>query len=135
MKFLLLMACCLSISTSQADELNIQIKINQLKGSEIVETVKNITARFNEDVIIEQLGLKNSIILKLKKFNNILVNGNRINPVQVDMRLINDKKQVVGKPQTVTSFYSQSADFRVASSGKMSDNADIDVSLKFNEIN
>ncbi len=134
MKHLLIVtALTLNTPAFSAEGFNLQVTINQLKGTEIIETVKNITAKFNEDVIIEQLGFKNKIILKLQKFKNISVNGTKINPVQVDMTLINELKQIIGKPQTITSFYSQSADFRIASSGKISDRADLDVSLKFSE--
>ena len=78
--------------------------------------------------------LKNKIVINLKKLKDILVNGNRINPVQIDMKIVNDMKKVVGKPQTVTSFYNNSAQFNASSNGVLSVN-DLNVSLNFKEIN
>jgi hypothetical protein len=64
-----------------------------------------------------------------------LVNGNKISPIQVDIKLVNEMQKIIGRPQTVTSFYNRSAQFAVRSSGIPSDAADINVSLNFEETN
>lgn len=115
-------------------QINLNIKIDQVVGSKTVEIVKTITGNYNQDIVIMPEGLKNKIVLNLRKFQNILVNGNKINPVQIDMKIINDMKKVIGKPQTVTSFYNKSAEFNISSSGLKADNADLNVKLNFEEI-
>lgn len=115
-------------------QINLNIKIDQVVGSKTIEIVKTITGNYNQDIVIMPEGLKNKIVLNLRKFQNILVNGNKINPVQIDMKIINDMKKVIGKPQTVTSFYNKSAEFNISSSGLKADNADLNVKLNFEEI-
>ena len=125
-----------TISSEVSAAISIRVKIAQVIGTQTIETVKTISTNYNQDIVIVPEGLKNNIVLNLKKFKNILVNGNKINPVQIDMKLVNGMKKIVGKPQTVTSFYNQSAQFNVASNGQLTpDSADINVSLNFEEIN
>lgn len=114
---------------------NLNIKIGQLIGNQIIEVNKTIRAEYNKEIIISSEGLKNKIVLNLKKFTNILVNGNKINPVQVDMKLVNEMQKIIGRPQTVTSFYNRTAQFALRSSGIATDAADINVSLNFEETN
>lgn len=126
----------LFLVTAKAEaSFNLNVKIGQMIGDQIVEVNKTITADYNKEIVIIPDGLKNKIVINLKKFKNVLVNGNRISPVQVDMKLVNEMQKIIGKPQTVTSFYNRSAEFAVRSSGVPTDIADINVSLKFEEIN
>lgn len=114
-------------------EVNLNIKIGQVIGSKTIETVKTISANYNQDIVIMQTGLKNKIVINLKKFKNILVNGAKINPVQIDMKVVDSTKKIIGKPQTVTSFYNNEAQFKVQNS-LASDNGDVNVSLNFQEL-
>lgn len=114
-------------------EINLNIKIEQVIGSKSFETVKTVSAKYNEDIVIVQKGLKNRIVINLKKFKNILVNGSKINPIQIDMKMIDSAKKVVGKPQTITSFYNNEAQFTVQNS-ITSDTGGVNVSLNFQEI-
>jgi hypothetical protein len=123
------------ISPFAKASLNLNVKIGQLVGTQIVEVNKTIAADYNKDIVITSAGLKNKIVLSLKKFSNVLVNGNKINPVQIDMKLVNDMKMIIGRPQTITSFYNRSAEFAVRSSGIPTDAADLNVSLNFEETN
>ena len=123
------------ISPLASASFNLNIKIGQLVGTQIVEMNKTIEADYNKDIIISPEGLKNKIVLSLKKFSNVLVNGNKISPIQVDIKLVNEMQKIIGRPQTVTSFYNRSAQFAVRSSGIASDVADINVSLNFEETN
>jgi hypothetical protein len=114
---------------------NINVKIGQLVGNKIVEVNKTIQAEYNKEIVISSAGLKNKIVLNLKKFSNVLVNGNKLSPVQVDMKLVNEMQKIIGRTQTVTSFYNRSAQFAIPSSGIASDAADLNVSLNFEETN
>jgi hypothetical protein len=80
-----------------------------------------------------QEGLKNKIVINLKKFKNVLVNGSKINPVQIDMKMVDAAKKIIGKPQTITSFYNNEAQFNVQNSAT-SDNGAMNLSLNFQEI-
>lgn len=115
--------------------LNLNVKIGQLVGNQLVEINKSISGDYNKEIIISPDGFKNKIILKFKKFSNVLVNGNKISPVQVDMQFVNELKKVIGRTQTVTSFYNRSAEFAIRTSGRISDSADLNVSLNFEETN
>ena len=123
----LLFILCLSIFSPKAySEINLKVKIAQIVGSKTIETVKTISANYGQDIVIlPEAGITNKIVLNLKKFKNILVNGNKINPVQVDMRIVDDLKKGLEKTQTVTSFYNQSAQF---------ESPQMNVSLNFEEI-
>lgn len=114
---------------------NLNVRIGQLVGNQIIEVNKTIQAEYDKEIIISSEGLKNKIVLNLKKFSNVLVNGNKISPVQIDMKLVNEMQKIIGRTQTVTSFYNRSAKFAVPSSGVASDSADINVSLNFEETN
>lgn len=107
-------------------EINLKIKIDQVVGTQTFQTVKKISANYNQDIVIAQKGLKNALVLNLKKFKDIIVNGNKINPVQIDMKVINDMKKTIGKAQTVTSFYNNSAQFRISN--------DLNILVNFEEI-
>ena len=114
------------ISFDVSAEINLSIKIGRLVGTETIETVRKFSAQYNQDIVVVPEGLKNKLVFNLKKFKDILVNGNRINPVQIDMKMVNETKEMVGKSQTVTSFYNNSAQFDVSNGMK--------VSLNFEEI-
>ena len=123
----LLFILCLSIFSPKAySEINLKVKIAQIVGSKTIETVKTISGNYGQDIVIlPEAGITNKIVLNLKKFKNILVNGNKINPVQVDMRIVDGLKKGLEKTQTVTSFYNQSAQF---------ESPQMNVSLNFEEI-
>lgn len=121
------------MSFTASAEINLNIKIEQVIGSKSFETVKTVSAKYNQDIVIMQEGLKNRIVINLKKFKNILVNGSKINPIQIDMKMIDSTKKVVGKPQTITSFYNNEAQFNVQNS-ITSDTGGVNVSLNFQEI-
>jgi hypothetical protein len=115
--------------------INLNVKLGQMIGDKVVEVNQVYKAEYGQEVVISSNGLKNKIILNLKKFSKILVNGNKISPVQIDMRLVNEMKKLVGRPQTVTSFYNHTAQFAVPTSGIPTDKADLNVSLSFEELN
>ncbi|MDO9182270.1 MAG: hypothetical protein Q7U04_07665 [Bacteriovorax sp.] len=135
LKLITLSLLLMILSPMASASFNLNIKIGQLVGNRIVEVNKTIQADYNKEIIISSEGLKNKIVLNLKKFTNVLVNGNKISPIQVDMKLINDMKTIIGKPQTVTSFYNRSAQFAVRTSGVATDVADLNLSLNFEENN
>ena len=99
------------VSLNVSAEINVNVKIDHTVGTKTIESVKNISTDYNQDIVIVQEGLKDKIIITLKKFKDVLVNGNKINPVQIDMKLIDSSKKAIGKTQTVTSFYTNSAQF------------------------
>ncbi len=123
------------ISSIAEASININVKIGQLIGNQLVEVNKTISSEYNKEIVISPDGLKNKIVINFKKFSNVLVNGSKINPVQIDMKLVNEMKKIIGRPQTVTSFYNRTAQFAVRSSGIPTDVADLNVSLNFEEIN
>lgn len=128
-----LMFIVLSFSQTAKCAVNLNVKIGQIINNQFVEITKTISADYNKEIIIQDESLKDKIVLSLKKFKNVLVNGNRIEPVQINVMRINTLRKLVGKPQTITSFYRNEANFKLASSdtsqGKM------ELSLDFNEIN
>lgn len=123
------------ISPMAKATLNLNVKIGKMVGSQLVEINKTILTDYNKEIIISSDKLKNNIVLNLKKFSNVLVNGKKISPVQVDMKLVNEMQKIIGRPQTVTSFYNRSAQFSVRTTGNLADIADLDVSLNFEETN
>lgn len=134
-KWLLLAALTGSVSGQCSEALNLHIKIHQGIGEKKSETIKTISARFNEDVVIGHHGSGNKIIVNLKKVDQINVNGNQLKPVQIEMMLVNDLKGIVGKPQTVTSFYRQTAQFALPSVSTIPDGSSLNVFLNFKEVN
>lgn len=114
-------------------EVNLNVKIGQIVGLKKIESVKNISANYDQDIVIVQPGLKNKIIINLKKVKNISMNGARINPVQIDMKMIDSSKKIIGKVQTVTSFYKNEAQFSVKNS-LVPESGDMDIFLNFEEI-
>ncbi len=120
------------ISLSVSAEINLNLKIGQIIDFKKVETIKNFSVKFNQDIIINQPGLKNTIVINFKKFENVLVNGNSINPVQIDIKIIDSKKKIIGKPQTITTFYNNEAQFNIRNSS-YSDSGEVSVRLKFQE--
>lgn len=124
---------CSLLSPEAFATLNLNVKIGKLVGNQIVEIKKTISADYDQEIVISSDNLKNKIVVNLKKFTNILVNGKHLSPVQVDMKLINEMQKIIGQPQTVTSFYNRSAQFSVHSNGNSQLAADIDVSLEFEE--
>lgn len=136
MKSIRLSLCILFLSFMSfpaRSEINLNIKIAQVIGSKTIETVKTISANYNQDIVVMQEGLKNKIVINLKKFKNVLVNGSKINPVQIDIKMVDAAKKIIGKPQTITSFYNNEAQFNVQNS-VTSDNGAMNLSLNFQEI-
>ena len=119
-------------STNASVVLN--VKIAQMINNQIVEVTKKYSAEYNKDILINEDGLKNNLVLRLKKFSNILVNGNKLNPVQVDLKVLNDMKQIIGKTQTITSFYQGQMNFE-AKSDLSNATPDLNVSLTVEESN
>ena len=115
--------------------LNLNVKIGQVVGNKIVEVNKTIKAEYDKDIVISSDDLKNKIILNLTKIGNVSANGSKMSPVQIDMKLMNKMQKIVGRPQTVTSFYNRTAQFAVQSSGVAGDAKDLKVSLDFEEKN
>lgn len=104
--------CFFAISFSASATVQLNVKIGRVVGKKTIETVKTYSVNYNQDIIIQEEDQKNSIVIRLKKFQNILVNGAEINPVQIDMKVLNEIQEIVGVPQTVTSFYKKSAEFK-----------------------
>ncbi len=121
--FVFTFSCYSEMAYSQ---INLSVKINQgTSTNESVAIVKTITGHYEQDIEIASEGLKNKIVLSLRKFKNILVNGSKINPVQIDMKLVDEAQKTVGRPQTITSFYNRSAEFTTN---------DMNVKINFEEI-
>lgn len=115
--------------------LNLNIKIGKMVENQLVEVRKTVVTDYNRDVVIISGGLKDKIVLSFRKFSNVLVNGKKISPVQVDMKLVNKMQKTIGRTQTVTSFYNRSAQFSINSTGSLTKATDLDISLEFEEIN
>lgn len=136
MKFFTIMALSsLLLPRVASASFNLNVKIGHTVGNQKVEVSKTVKANYNEEIVISSDGLKNKIVLNLKKIEDVEMNGSKISPVQVDMKLINEMQKIIGRPQTVTSFYKNSAQFEVRSSGIPGDTADLNVSLNFEETN
>ena len=118
------------MSLNVSAEINLNIKIGQVIDSKKVETVKNVLVKYNQDIVVIQPGLKNTMIINLKKFGNILANGANINPIQIDIKMVDSSRKTIGKPQTITTFYNNEALFNVRNS-LYSDSGDVSVLLKF----
>lgn len=111
---------------------NLNVKIGQLINNQLVEVNKNFSAEFNKEIVIQDDSLKDRIVLSLKKIKNVLVNGKRLSPVQINLKTVNNEKKISGKTQTVTSFYKNEANFKVASADNSND---FDIQLEFSEVN
>ena len=136
MKVIRLSLCVLILSfmsLTARSEINLNIKLEQVIDSKKVQTTKTISTNYNQDIVIMQAGLKNKMVINLKKFKNILVNGSKINPVQIDMKMVDSTKKTIGKPQTITSFYNNEALFSVQN-GLHSDSGAVNLLLSFQEI-
>lgn len=122
----LLFLICLSFHSPKAHSaINLRVKIAQVVGTQTIETVKTVSANYGQDIVVMTEGnLAKKIVFKLIKFKNILVNGNKINPVQIDMKVVSDLNKEM-KTKTVTSFYNRSALF---------ESPNMNVSLNFEEI-
>lgn len=121
------------LSSNAHATLNLNVKIGKMVGNQLVEINKTISADYDKEIIIGSDNLKNKIVLNLKKFTDILVNGKKINPVQVDMKIVNDMQKIIGRTQTVTSFYNRTAEFSVRSASNVSGVDDLNVTLDFEE--
>ncbi|MFA6236886.1 MAG: hypothetical protein WC635_06115 [Bacteriovorax sp.] len=137
MKSFVISTCllCTFVSPVANATLNLNVKIGKMVGNQLTEINRTIAADYDKEIVIGTDSLKNKIVLNLKKFTNVLVNGKKISPIQVDMKLVNEMQEIIGRPQTVTSFYNRSAQFSVRSSGNIKDIADLNVSLNFEETN
>lgn len=110
-------------------QINLNVTINQLVGTEKIQTTKLIQSEFNKDIIISHESLKNKIVINLKKVPQISVNGSLVSPVQIDLKLIDEAKKIIGKPQTITTFYTNAAHFYIPGTDQK-----LNLSLNFKEI-
>ena len=111
---------------------NLNIKIGQVINNQIFEVKKTVSADFNKEVVIQDESLKNRIVLTLKKIKNVLVNGNKIEPVQINLKTVNNQNNKISKTQTITSFYTNEANFKIASND--TNYNDLLVDVEFSEI-
>jgi hypothetical protein len=123
------------LSTELFASINLNVKINHQVGSQSFEFSKNLKAEYNKEITIFHDQLKNKIILTFIKLNKIVSDGNDIHPVQIGMKLVDEKEKEIGRPQTITSFYNHPAYFEVPSTGLVSDISDLKVYLSFEEKN
>lgn len=126
---LLLVIFTFSYSSFSFCQINLNVTINQLIGSEKIQTIKQIKSEFDKDIIIIHEGFKNKIVINLKKVPQISVNGSLVSPIQIDLKLIDEAKKIIGKPQTITTFYTNSANFYIPGTDKK-----LNLSLNFKEI-
>jgi hypothetical protein len=131
-----LLLLALSIFTLEAAAtISVDVKIEQKVDGNIIVSNQRISSDYNEDIVLTGAGMENKIILKLQKITQIKASGSSINPVQIDLKLIDDAQKLVGKSHTVTSFYNQSAEFNLPSNGDIENGTDLNVSLNFKENN
>lgn len=95
-------------------EINLNVRVEQEATSKVLKTLTNISANYGQEIKIQGLaGNANEIILKFKKFRDIVVSGNKINPIQITMQAFDSKAHLIGKPLIFTSFYSKTAELSV----------------------
>jgi len=135
-QFTIILSLALMLLSPMANAtLNLNVKIAKMVENQLVEVNENISTDYGKEIVISAGNLKSKIVLNFKKFSNILVNGQRIHPVQVDMKIVDEMKKIIGRPQTVTSFYNRTAQFSAPSSSDLSDANRVNVSLNFEETN
>ena len=105
-------------STSVFAQVSLNITFFQLINGKKVLTTKTIKTEYDRDVILTHENVKEQIVLNLKKVNDVVVNGNVVKPVQIDMKLVGSGEKLIGKPQTVTTFYTKAAQFSIPGVGK-----------------
>lgn len=120
-------------STTTFAAINLNVKIEKMVNNQLVEVSKNISSDYNKEIIIQDESLQGKIILTLKKIKNVLVNGTKIEPVQINLQAINTQKKNDPKIQTITSFYKKEAKFVVSSDSEV--HSPMEVNLEFNEVN
>ncbi len=112
-------------------QINLKVTILQIIGDKKIQTTKTIKSEYDKDIVITHENVKENIVLNFKRVKNVLVNGNVISPVQIDMRLIGAGEKPIGKPQTVTTFYTKAAQFSIPGIGK---DKYLNLSLDFQDI-
>lgn len=120
-------------STLSFSAVSLNIKIAQMINNQLIEVKKTISSDYNKEIIITDDSLQSKIVLTLKKFKNVVVNGNKIEPVQINVKTLDLKNKPLNKSQTVTSFYSKEANFIIADLN--SNRSEMNLNLEFNEIN
>jgi hypothetical protein len=110
-------------------DISLDLRIQKVIGEKVFEIKKNILSEYNKEIIVQDPEIKEKIILTLKKFKNVMVNGKKIEPVQVNVRMDTPGTNFKGKTQTVTSFYNNEASFKLAST----ENNNLNLSLNFIE--
>ena len=120
-------------STSSFSAVNLNIRIAQMINNQLIEVRKTISSDYNKEIVITDNTLQSKIILTLKKFKNVVVNGNKIEPVQINVKTLDLKNKPLNKSQTITSFYSKEAKFKIADLTSV--RSDLDLKLEFTEIN
>lgn len=112
------------LSSQVGATLSLNVKVGKMVGSQLHEINKHVSAEYDQEVVINPGNYENKIVFNLKRITDVFVDGKKLQPVQVDMKVVDEMQKIIGKPQTVTSFYNRSAHFLIN---------DIDVSLIFEE--
>lgn len=120
-------------STTGFSAINLNVKIEKMVNNQLVEVSKNISSDYNKEIVIQDETLQGKIILTLKKIKNVLVNGAKIEPIQINLKAINSEKKSDAKVQTITSFYKKEAKFVVSSDSEVHN--PMEVNLEFSEVN
>lgn len=120
-------------STTSFSAINLNVKIEKIVNNQLVEVSKNISSDYNKEIVIQDDTLQGKIILTLRKIKNVLVNGTKIEPVQINLKAINSEKKNNAKMQTITSFYKKEAKFVVSTDSEIHN--PMEVNLEFNEVN
>ncbi len=129
-KSLLIIFVCLYANMSFA-QINLNITFLQLIDGKKVLTTKTIRSEYDKDIVLTHEIVKEQIVLNLKKVRDVVMNGSIIKPVQVDLRLVGADEKLIGKPQTVTTFYTKAAQFSIPGIGK---EKWLNLSVNFQEI-
>lgn len=120
-------------STTGFAAINLNVKIEKMVNNQLIEVSKNISSDYNKEIVIQDETLQGKIILTLRKIKNVLVNGAKIEPIQINLKAINLEKKSDAKIQTITSFYKKEAKFVVSSDTEVHN--PMEVNLEFSEVN
>jgi hypothetical protein len=120
-------------STTGFAAINLNVKIEKMVNNQLIEVSKNISSDYNKEIVIQDETLQGKIILTLRKIKNVLVNGAKIEPIQINLKAINLEKKSDAKIQTITSFYKKEAKFVVSSDSEVHN--PMEVNLEFSEVN
>lgn len=133
LKFLIVVILMMVSTTSVFASVSLNVKIGQMINNQFIEINKTLSVDFNKEVIIQDDSFKDKIVLTLRKIKNVLANGVKIEPVQINVRMIGNDKKETSSSQTITSFYTNEASFKIASNQRLK-NA-LAINLNFSEVN